>query len=117
MIGTSTAVTGPTCAVDGCDRPHEARRLCAPHYQRWRLHGDPLGHIPINQTASGAVLCSCSTPDPRAYGECMTCRLVIPELLAPSVRAQLDPAALPARTAEGAERIRRVDPYIEAVAS
>lgn len=30
-----------TCTVAGCRRPLEARGLCAKHYQRWRVHGDP----------------------------------------------------------------------------
>lgn len=32
-----------TCAIDGCDKPVEARGWCNVHYARWRAHGDPLG--------------------------------------------------------------------------
>lgn len=30
------------CAVDGCGKNVEKRDWCGTHYQRWRLHGDPL---------------------------------------------------------------------------
>lgn len=30
-----------TCNIEGCDRKHYAKGLCAAHYQRWRKHGDP----------------------------------------------------------------------------
>lgn len=36
-----------TCRADGCDipvpAPGGARGLCAKHYKRWKLYGDPLG--------------------------------------------------------------------------
>lgn len=32
-----------TCSIEGCERPHSGRGWCAPHYQRWIRHGDPLG--------------------------------------------------------------------------
>lgn len=32
-----------TCSVDGCLRPHLARKLCVMHYHRWERHGDPQG--------------------------------------------------------------------------
>lgn len=35
-----------TCSVDGCDSPPKARGWCSAHYQRWRIHGDPLGVHP-----------------------------------------------------------------------
>ena len=28
-----------TCEVDGCERAHHARGLCAAHYRRWQVHG------------------------------------------------------------------------------
>jgi hypothetical protein len=31
-----------TCTVPGCNRPHDARGYCSPHYKRWLRHGDPL---------------------------------------------------------------------------
>lgn len=29
------------CAVDDCSRPIKTRGLCDPHYQRFRIYGDP----------------------------------------------------------------------------
>lgn len=31
------------CAIEGCDRKSKARGLCAAHYRRLQVHGDPLG--------------------------------------------------------------------------
>lgn len=46
------------CIVEGCTEPIRARRMCATHYQKWKVHGDPrlgktrgkagLGHIDGN---------------------------------------------------------------------
>ena len=42
------------CSVDGCDKPHDARGLCASHYGRFRRHGDPLlGNPPIMPKGAG----------------------------------------------------------------
>lgn len=30
------------CTIPSCDRSHEARGYCRPHYERWKRHGDPL---------------------------------------------------------------------------
>lgn len=35
-----------TCSVSDCDRPVVARGWCRRHYNRWHLHGDPLGGGP-----------------------------------------------------------------------
>lgn len=35
-----------TCSVDECTRGVYARDLCAGHYRRRRIHGDPLGGEP-----------------------------------------------------------------------
>lgn len=32
-----------TCTIEGCLKPHEARGLCASHYQNWKRCGNPLG--------------------------------------------------------------------------
>lgn len=31
------------CSIVGCDKASKSRGLCSAHYERWRLHGDPLG--------------------------------------------------------------------------
>jgi hypothetical protein len=31
-----------SCSVDGCDRSTLSKGLCSPHYQRFKLYGDPL---------------------------------------------------------------------------
>lgn len=40
-------VTGraPICTMDGCARSHQARGLCAMHYQRLRRYGDPTVNL------------------------------------------------------------------------
>jgi len=42
---------GRGCKIDGCDKPHNARGLCAMHYERWRRHGDPehVERIPVDK--------------------------------------------------------------------
>lgn len=32
------------CSVAECDRAPHARGLCGAHYQKWKVHGDPLGY-------------------------------------------------------------------------
>lgn len=34
------------CKIDGCEKKNKAHGLCAAHYARLRLHGDPLGGGP-----------------------------------------------------------------------
>lgn len=47
-----------TCSVGGCDTTVRARGWCAPHYERWRRWGDPLGggprqvHVPRGLTTA-----------------------------------------------------------------
>lgn len=36
-------MTDRTCSIEGCDAPFLARGFCSKHYQRWKVHGDPLG--------------------------------------------------------------------------
>lgn len=31
------------CSIDGCEGSHLARGWCGRHYQKWKVHGDPLG--------------------------------------------------------------------------
>jgi hypothetical protein len=35
------------CTIDGCDALLISKGLCTGHYQRVRVHGDPLAHIPL----------------------------------------------------------------------
>jgi len=42
MVMLTRYPTTPRCAVEGCERPSRARGWCAKHYQRWRVHGDPV---------------------------------------------------------------------------
>jgi hypothetical protein len=40
------------CTIEGCVRKEIARGWCPAHYQRWRLHGDPLGLAPPRPSQS-----------------------------------------------------------------
>lgn len=40
------------CTVDGCGRPHVAFGWCTGHYTRWRRHGTPMEHIPLDARGS-----------------------------------------------------------------
>ena len=42
-----------TCALDGCDRRHNARGLCITHYAQWQRHGTPTP--PFEPMGQGAV--------------------------------------------------------------
>lgn len=39
-------MANPICGIDGCERKHNARGFCLPHYKRWRKYGDPEGAAP-----------------------------------------------------------------------
>jgi len=30
------------CSIDGCDKKHYGHGYCNKHYQKWKIHGDPL---------------------------------------------------------------------------
>jgi hypothetical protein len=32
----------PTCSIDGCGRPRDAKGFCQTHYRRMKLYGDPM---------------------------------------------------------------------------
>ena len=36
-------MTAKRCVIDGCEKAPIARGWCPKHYQRWRIHGHPLG--------------------------------------------------------------------------
>lgn len=38
------------CTVAGCERKHEAKGFCRSHYDRWRMHGDPLARTKSSPT-------------------------------------------------------------------
>lgn len=42
------------CSIPDCDRKHYARGWCNPHYQRFRVHGDPLGGGPARWVLYGS---------------------------------------------------------------
>lgn len=43
----TVAMAKRTCAVDGCERAHEALGYCNTHYKRVRAHGSP--HVVLNR--------------------------------------------------------------------
>lgn len=53
------------CKVAGCERLARARELCAPHYKRWRRHGDPSGGGTARQRDA---VCSIADCDRKHYG-------------------------------------------------
>jgi len=36
------------CSISGCGKPRYVRGWCSAHYQRWRVHGDPLAGRAMN---------------------------------------------------------------------
>lgn len=59
-----------TCSVDDCARPHAAKGFCQKHWNRWRIHGDPLvtmarkAHA-VQHTSDGLRICKkCQEPKP-----------------------------------------------------
>jgi hypothetical protein len=60
---------------DLCGRAYKARGLCSHHYEQWRQ-----GRLEIEAPllSTGAVVCSCSEPQPDPLGQCRRCgRLVV----------------------------------------
>jgi hypothetical protein len=61
----------PTCSVIACKNAVRARGWCSAHYQRWLVHGDPLGGAyakgtpAIQKVLDQLALCQC--------GECSGC--------------------------------------------
>ena len=35
-------MTRPTCSIDDCGNPVQARGWCVKHYTRWYTHGNPM---------------------------------------------------------------------------
>jgi hypothetical protein len=50
------------CSVPGCDKRAKTRGWCSAHYERWRLHGDPLGSgpNPLRRYRNERVTLACS---------------------------------------------------------
>jgi hypothetical protein len=64
------------CNVEGCERPHAARGLCQPHYDRWRRRGDVLAGVPFGQarrSVTGPFHCTCPVSRPAGLGVCTFC--------------------------------------------
>lgn len=47
-----------TCTIDGCERKHNARGWCLPHYKKWQKYGDPLGSAPSRRSLCSVVECA-----------------------------------------------------------
>lgn len=58
------------CSVPDCERKYAAKGYCNLHYNRWRIHGDPLKsmkgkHHKAQVTADGLKVCKrCGVPKP-----------------------------------------------------
>lgn len=59
-----------TCRVDGCERASRARGFCNAHWKRWKLHGDPLVHIPIRVPQPTVCVVEHCDKRPQARGLC-----------------------------------------------
>ncbi len=61
-----------SCAVDGCDRPHEARGWCHGHYLRWTRTGEVMPHVPLAPRVRGTCsVDNCEAPH-HSNGLCRT---------------------------------------------
>ena len=49
---------GGICSVEGCTKPVHALGMCAMHYRRVRLYGDPGGAEPLLDTEANSKICS-----------------------------------------------------------
>jgi len=56
-----------TCTIAGCERPHNARGWCLPHYKRWQRYGDPEGSVQRHDPV--CVIHGCDRPKV-AHGWC-----------------------------------------------
>lgn len=66
-----------TCTIDDCNRPHDARGMCALHYRRWSKKGNPRAAPILNDTGICVVAdCGKKSRSPRStYCEMHYCRL------------------------------------------
>lgn len=50
------AKTRRLCSIQGCKEPHDANGMCAKHWQRQYVHGDPL-HVPFSGALKNSLTC------------------------------------------------------------
>ena len=58
-----TSVYPEICTVEGCDKLHEAKGLCASHYYRKRRTGNVDPDIPLGELAHARGVCTVLTCD------------------------------------------------------
>jgi hypothetical protein len=51
------------CLIDGCESEQRARGWCAPHWKRWRRHGDPLAGGPERRRLPATVFFAEGAPN------------------------------------------------------
>lgn len=54
------------CSIDGCEKPMKTRGWCGTHYERWRLHGDPVWAPPTPEARFWEKVRALPVADPNA---------------------------------------------------
>ncbi len=60
---------GHACSVEGCDRPHRAKRLCSPHYAQQQRERD-LCPVSVQEAPRMCSFPGCHRP-PRVYARAL----------------------------------------------